>query len=328
MNNENNQSPLPNGGLQNQQQPTQPVTSATTDAAPIVTTQVNNSNESQASESTPVTAVQTSSSQTQVAEQKSVQQSSVDVQPVVQQTPVVEQQSVGVATTPSQPQSFEMPNINQNTSTFSGQVQNQAAPNVQTQQPVATAPIINTDAAKAKANELAAKAKTGFSSYTEKLKTDKKVLIISIIVVLAILFCLGTYMQTGGSKGVVKTYASAMVKYDAKKMTKIFHEDYIDYMEDLTDEDFEDTFEETFERFEKRDYKILKYKIIDYEKYDKDQIEDYAEKLEKSYDINEKDVKDVVEYSIKFTIDNDGDKEIERTEVNAVKIKNKWYIFE
>lgn len=216
------------------------------------------------------------------------------------------------------PNSVEVPTQNQ-TVNMTNQAVNETQPN--------TAPIINTDAAKAKANELASKAKVGFGNYKEKLKTDKKVLGISIAIAVVLLLAICNVWLNGGSKGVVKSYAKAMVKYDAKKLSKLYHKEYIEYMEDLFDDDIEDIFEDRFESYEDKDYKILSYDIIDREKYDKRKTEDFAEDLEDSYDIDEDDVKEVYEYTIKFKIDDDGDKDSNRVEVYAVKIKGKWYIF-
>ncbi|MDE5889048.1 MAG: hypothetical protein K2H20_03415, partial [Bacilli bacterium] len=260
----------------------------------------------------------------QTVPEQSVQQS-VPGQPVQEVQSVPEVQSVQVApeqpTEASQPVQTEQPvqQVPVQQSFPEGQVY------VSSSQP-ATQPVVNTEAAKAKASELADKAKQGFGNYTEKLKTDKKVLgaTIAVIVVAVLLIC-GVYLN-GGSKGVVKSFAQAYVKSDAKKITKLMHKDYLDTYEDMGF-DLEETLEDTFDDYDDEDYKVLSYEIIDSEKLEKKDLKDLAEDLEDNCDIDEDTVKAAVVYTIKFKVDDDGDKDTMKTEVTAVKIKGKWYIF-
>ncbi len=188
--------------------------------------------------------------------------------------------------------------------------------------------IINTEAAKAKANEMAAKAKAGVGNFTEKFKSDKKFKtnVIGIgIVVIVVIVLLVVYL-TGGSKGAVKGFAKAYVNMDAKEVVKYMHEDYLAYYEDL-DIDLEDSLDDGFDDLKDEDYEYLSYEINDSEKIEKDDVEDIAESLEELYDINENDVKAAVLYTIKFKVDDDGDKDTLKNDVTAVKISGKWYIF-
>lgn len=188
--------------------------------------------------------------------------------------------------------------------------------------------IINTEAAKAKANEMAAKAKAGVGNFTEKFKSDKKFKtnVIGIgIVVIVVIVLLVVYL-TGGSKGAVKGFAKAYVNMDAKEVVKYMHEDYLAYYEDL-DIDLEDSLDDGFDDLKDEDYEYLSYEINDSEKIEKDDVEDIAENLEELYDINENDVKAAVLYTIKFKVDDDGDKDTLKNDVTAVKISGKWYIF-
>lgn len=228
--------------------------------------------------------------------------------------------------TAAQPQVSEQPAQPEVQQTQSAQSFSAGQVYVSSGQP-ASQPVVNTDAAKAKATELASAAKKGLGNYTEKLKTDKKVLGISVGVLVILVLLIGGLCLGGGSKGVVKSYAKAMIKSDSKKMCKLMHKDYIEYMEDYMDDDCEDIFDDAFEKLDDKDYKYLSYEIIDSEKYDKKKREDYAEDLEDIYDIDEDDVKAVIEYTIKFKVDDDGDKDTEKMEVTAVKIKGKWYLF-
>lgn len=192
---------------------------------------------------------------------------------------------------------------------------------------VASEPVVNTEAAKAKATEIANAAKNGIGNYSEKLKSDKKVLGITIaVVVVVVLLVFGVFLADG-SRNVVKSYSKAMVKSDSKRICKVMHKDYIEYLEDYIDDKCEDIFEDKFDDFEDEDYRYVSYKIIDKEKYDKKRMEDFAEDLEDTYEIDEDDVSAVVEYTVKFRVDDDGDRDSEKIEVHAVKVKGKWYVF-
>lgn len=187
-------------------------------------------------------------------------------------------------------------------------------------------PIVNTEAAKAKASELAEAAKTGINSYTEKLKTDKKVLGITIAVVVVLVLLIGCVYFTGGSKGVAKNYANAYVKSNSKKIMKYMHEGLVEYYDDLGI-DLEETLEDTFDENDDNDYKFLSYELVDSEKLDKDDVEDLAEDLDKAYDIDEDHVKAAVVYTIKYKVKDDGDKDTLKNDITVVKIKGKWYVF-
>ncbi len=184
--------------------------------------------------------------------------------------------------------------------------------------------IINTDAAKAKANELIEKAKKGINYYKENIKTDKKLQIgTGIVVLVLVLFLLLGLMNP--SKSVAKKYAEAMLDYDAKAMVKLTHEDMIDYYDDMFD-DYEEMLEEGFEELEDEDIEYKSYTIDgDYKKYDDKDLRKFAKQLDTIYDIDRDSVKEVRRYTIKFKIDNDGDKDTEKEKVLVAKIDGKWY---
>lgn len=185
---------------------------------------------------------------------------------------------------------------------------------------------VNTEAAKTKATELVESAKKGLGNYTEKLKTDKKVLGITVAVVVILVLLFGGLYLNGGSKGVVKSFAKAYVKSDTKKIVKLMHEDYLEASED-SHFDIEETFDEMFDKYDDEDYKVLSYELVDSDKLDKKKVEDIAEDLEDNCDIDEDTVKAAVVYTVKFKVDDDGDKDTLKVEVTAVKIKGKWYLF-
>lgn len=192
--------------------------------------------------------------------------------------------------------------------------------------------IINTEAVKAQANKIFDGVKNVGNEINEKVKTDKRVLYI-LVAGAAVVFIIGLMLVTNilfnPAKSTVKTYLNAMKNYDAKKIVNCYHPKMVEAMEEyLSDEDLVEYYEDLFDDREDDDYKILSYEIDnDYKKYDKDDLEDFAEDLEDSYDINEKDVKEVRRYSVKLKVDDDGDKDTEKQKIVVAKIKGKWYIF-
>lgn len=215
-----------------------------------------------------------------------------------------------------------MNNVNNQPVMNNGQV-------VNNQQAVNNQPVVNTAAVKAKTNELMGKAKTLFATYKEKLKTDKKVLYGSIgvgaVVVILLVFLIANTMFNP-AKSVVRKYANAMVDMDAKEIVELFHEDYLDngYFDE---DDLEDLLDSGFEELKDDDFAYKKFKIDnDYKKYDKDDLEELAEELEETYDIDEDDVQEARRYTIEFIVDDDGDKDEEKTKIVIVKIKGKWYL--
>lgn len=260
------------------------------------------------SETQPVQQTQPEPVQQQVEQpaQPEVPVQSVGQNPV----PPVEQSSVQQPSVPNE-------SVQQNLSAgqvyvAAGNPVNQATPNMGT--------------GTTKTNEVVDKAKQGLGNYVEKLKTDKKVLGISIAVVVILLLVICSVYLNGGSKGVAKSFSQAFVKSDTKKIVKLMHKNYLDAYEDMGF-DIEDTLDDTFDEYDNDDYKVLSYEIVDSDKVEKSDLEDLAEDLDDNCDIDEKSVKAAVVYTIKFKVNDDGDKDTMKKDVTAVKIKGKWYIF-
>ena len=191
----------------------------------------------------------------------------------------------------------------------------------------AAQPVVNTEAVKVranevagKANEVAGKAKGWATDYVQKVKTDKKYMVITAVVVVVILLLLFGKMLMPGY-GVVNSYMNGMKKFNAEKIVKLYHKDMYDDEDDEIDE-----LEERFEGYEDDDYKITGFKIRECEKYSKDEVEDLAETLESYYDIDEDDVQAARTYYVKYTYDEDGDKGLSYRSVTVVKIEGKWYL--
>lgn len=189
-------------------------------------------------------------------------------------------------------------------------------------------PIINTEAAKAKAEEVAKEAKEGASNLIEKIKTDKALTIICcvvlIVLVILILSGLGSLLS-GTGKGTVKQYAKSMVNYDSKKFCKSFSEVVLEEEYDGLDECIEDM-DEYFENFEDEDYKIKSYEIGEGKKLSDSKLEDLADDLEDDYDIDAKKVKKAYKYKVKFKVEDEDDSDTLKMEVYVAKINGKWGI--
>jgi hypothetical protein len=189
--------------------------------------------------------------------------------------------------------------------------------------------IVNTEAVKAKANqvvdkskEVAGKAKTFATDYVGKVKTDKKYMVITAVVAVIILVLLFGKLFMPGS-GVVRSYWNGMKKADAEKMVKLYHEDTYE-----DEDDVEEEWEDRFDYLEDADIEYKSFKIVDCEVYSKDELEDLAEDLEDTYDIDEKDVKAARTYFVKVKYTTDGDKDLSYTSVDVVKIEGKWYLMD
>lgn len=185
--------------------------------------------------------------------------------------------------------------------------------------------VVNTDALKEKANVLLDKVKGGFNYYKDNIKTDKR-LIGGTVGVVAVVVLLILLLFVNPSKSVVKKYAEAMLDYDAKEIVSITHEDMIDYFEDLTGKDYKDMLKDNFELLKDSGYKYKEYEIDnDYKKYDKDDVEDIAEEWDDNYGIDEKSVKAVRRYTVKFKVSKDGKRDTKKMKILVTKIDGKWY---
>ena len=211
--------------------------------------------------------------------------------------------------------------------------------------------IINTEAAKAaagdaaekvgeaatqfanKAGEVASKAKDNIGEFAEKVKTDKKTkntLVGGVICVVAIVvFVLLLSLILPNDTKFVKGYYKAIDKGDLDKISEYYADEYKEYVEDnipysLKDkyDDFDEYLEYTFD-----DYKLIEYEVGDPRKLDKDDLEDLAEDLEDTFDIDEKDVKSATKFKVKVKFKKDGEKDNNKITLYVVKINGHKYIF-
>ena len=195
--------------------------------------------------------------------------------------------------------------------------------NVAPQQSVVNEPIVNTEALKSKAGDVAGKAKGFANELASKMKGDKVTLVavgaLAVIVLVFLVSYIGNFIAPGHS--VVRSYYSAYKKEDAEKMVKFFHKKFYDDEDDLI-EDYEDEFED----MEDEDYKILKAKVVESQKYSEDTLEDFAETLDSYYDIDEDSVEAVKDVYVRLVIDNDGENMVKYVSETVVKIDGKWYL--
>lgn len=192
------------------------------------------------------------------------------------------------------------------------------------------AQIVNTEAAKAKVNEVAGQAKVKGKEFIEKIKTDKntQMTCCGVVVGIIVLFVLFT-MLFPSSNSVLKGYMKGYKNFNAKQVGKYVHPKVNEYYEDKLDESYVDMLDESFEKMEDRDYKILSYEINkDYKALSKSKVEDIADDLEDNYDIPAKSVKTVRKYSVKIKVEEDDEKDTTKTTKCLVKIGMKWYVFE
>ena len=194
-------------------------------------------------------------------------------------------------------------------------------------------PIINTEAAKAKAEELAnnvkegatelaSNVKEGANNFVEKVKGDRNLLIAVCVCAFVVVVLFFSLICCDGSKGVAKDMSKALVKMDAKKYCKAINKTIVEEVYDDLDscKDYmEDALEESDE-----DAQPTKYKIKSDKKLKKDDVEDIAEILEDKYGIDENKVKKVVRYKVHF--DAKKNKNDFDLYIFTAKIKGKWSV--
>lgn len=198
----------------------------------------------------------------------------------------------------------------------------------------ANEPIVNTEALKAQASNVMEGAKTKTAEIKNKIQNDKNLqkMIIGVLVAIIVLLVLFKFIMPS-PKSVLKTYCSGVKSFNANKIVKTYHPDFLkkmdEYAEDYMDADsFKDYLKEQLKDQKDEDYKVLSYDIDwDYDKLDKDEVEERADEIEDAYDIDAKKIKAIREYKVKFKVSEDGDKETNKETITLVKVGFRWYIF-
>ncbi len=166
----------------------------------------------------------------------------------------------------------------------------------------------------------------GYPQYQPEKKKSKGGLIAGIIAVVAVIaaaiILLGSGVLGGGYKKPIKTMMDGMIEGDSKKMLSAFPKEMTDYYKSLfkamgySDKEF---YSELDEEFDDDEYRNLKYTIGKATKLDKDDIEDYEEYFQETYD---EDVKVTGGYSVEVTVKIDGEKDTE--EIEVYKVNGEW----
>lgn len=152
---------------------------------------------------------------------------------------------------------------------------------------------------------------------------DKKVIIAGGAAVVIVILLILVIAFSGGSKGIVKKYAKYYVKGDYKNIVDLYHEDFVDEYS----RDFKETMKDVFENYEDEDMDYKSYKVLDKFAYKGDTLDDLKKTLNKTYEFEKDDIKSVVQYLVKYKVDNDGEDIVDYQLIITVKIKNKWYVF-
>lgn len=101
--------------------------------------------------------------------------------------------------------------------------------------------------------------------------------------------------------------------------------------EDFSKKDFLDAMEDSYEnsmdaiKDEYGDNAKVNYTLVEAKKMNKDDFEDYAESLDKSWGISEKSIKQAYRMSIRVDIKGKDGKTFYYTSAVAVKVDGKWY---
>ena len=163
-------------------------------------------------------------------------------------------------------------------------------------------------------------------STTDKNKRIGMIIAGAVAAVVVILII--SLFAGGGWRSTANKYFNACEKGNYKTVMKLTPEDAVSAWRkeyNYSKSDFEERMEDRFELpsyIEKADFKIVKAV-----KYDKDELEDLAERLDSYYDIDDKKVKAAMNvYYYALVEDDDGDIDIAADSICVIKVGNKWYI--
>lgn len=135
----------------------------------------------------------------------------------------------------------------------------------------------------------------------------------------------------GGFKKPLDNFAKGFNKEDAKYLMKAYPELYSEEFEDYLGNDFEDFLEDSLEssidRLEDKYGKNIKvkYKVLDKEKMDKDDLEDLEDEIEDDLDESVK-ISKGYELEVEFTVKGKKKARTKEIDVNVIKMDGKWVI--
>lgn len=182
-------------------------------------------------------------------------------------------------------------------------------------------------AANPKVNEIVNKAKS--------LNKKNVIILAGAVVAVIVVISLLVSLLSGGYKKAIDNFFDFSIKGDVDMIEEIAPEDFWEELEEEYDvkmKDLKDSIEEEFEeRLETLEDEYgknikVKYKVIEKEKMDEDDLDDLKDELKENYGIAKKSVKKAFEVEIEATIKGKEDEDTDEQDMVIVKIGNKWYI--
>ncbi len=179
-----------------------------------------------------------------------------------------------------------------------------------------------------KVNEIVNKAKS-------LNKKNIAILAGAVVAVIVVISLLVTLIGSSGYKKAIDNFFDFTIKGDVDVLEDLAPEDFWEELEDEYDvklkdikKELEDSFEEQLEDLEDEYGKNLKvkWKVIDKEELDEDDLDDLKDTLKDTYGTAKKSVKKALEVEIEATLKGRDDEDTDEQEMILVKIGNKWYI--
>ncbi len=179
-----------------------------------------------------------------------------------------------------------------------------------------------------KVNEIVNKAKS-------LNKKNVAILAGAVVVAIVVISLLASLLGGGGYKKAIDNFFDFTIKGDVDKLDDLAPEDLWEELEEEYDvklkdikDELEDSFEAELEELEDEYGKNLKvkWKVLDKEELDEDDLDELKDTLKDNYGIAKKSVKKALEVEIEATIKGRDDEDTEEQEMIVVKIGNKWYI--
>lgn len=165
----------------------------------------------------------------------------------------------------------------------------------------------------------------GVNGLIEKAKGDNKVLIGGIAGVLAVIvIIILVVMLVGGSgaRGVAKSYLKAVKNCDGTKMANLMPKGYFEDNEEK--KEFKEEFKDTCKESKEDGKKLVSYKVLYVDSLDKEEKENYIDRLTDINDFDPEKIKDVKVVGIKAVYKEDGEKSTMRSNMYIFKYKGKW----
>lgn len=177
------------------------------------------------------------------------------------------------------------------------------------------------------------------NTFVEKLKTDRKVLGISIgvaVLAIAAVVVLWVIVGPGGYNKAVKSYIDFSILGKTELAEELMPKSVWDYLEDeeiLDMGDFIDAYDEQYEEYvlpaleeEFGENIRVKYKVTDEDELSERKMEDLRDYLKDQYDVSRRDVKKAYEVEIEATVIGDKDEDTDSMDCVVVNIAGKWYV--